>query len=66
MYMFQSFDRLVDLQRVKNVKVDPMSVKVGHPCPKPKDKTLNQSRHHGIALLGLPPEESFKPPQTEI
>ena len=29
---FQSFARLVDLQRLKNVKVDPMSVKVGHPC----------------------------------
>jgi len=29
--MFQSFARLVDLQRLKNVKVDPMSVKVGHP-----------------------------------
>jgi len=29
--MFQSFARLVDLQRLKNAKVDPMSVKVGHP-----------------------------------
>jgi len=37
MYMFQSFARLVDLQRLKNVKVDPMSVKVGHHCPKPKN-----------------------------
>jgi len=32
MYMFQSFARLIDLQRLKNVKVDPMSVKVGYPC----------------------------------
>jgi len=32
--MFQSFARLADLQRLKNVKVDPMSVKVGHPWVK--------------------------------
>ena len=31
MYMFQNFAKLVDLQRLQNVKVDPMSVKVGHP-----------------------------------
>jgi len=31
MYMFQSFARVVDLQRLKNVKVDPMSVKVWAP-----------------------------------
>jgi len=33
--MFQSFGRLVDLHRVNNVKVDPVSVKVGHPWFKP-------------------------------
>jgi len=33
MHMFQRFARLVDLQRLKNVKADPMSVKVGYPCP---------------------------------
>jgi len=40
MYMFQSFARLVDLQRLKNVKVDPMSVEVGHPCSRSYGKQV--------------------------
>jgi len=36
--LFQSFARLVDLQRLKNVKVDPISVKIS-------------GTHHTISLL---------------
>jgi len=40
-----SFARLVDLQRLKNVKVDPMSVKVGHPWSKCSDTNVVFQAH---------------------
>jgi len=30
--------------------------------PKPKNKTLNQSRHHGIVFLGLAPQKKAPNP----
>ena len=45
--MFHSFARLVDLQRLKNVKVDPMSVTVGHPC----SRGLHKERYCRIGII---------------
>ena len=58
--LFHSFARLVDLQRLENVKVDPMSIKVGHPWT---SKFLSQKQE--VFAKGRSPVQDYDSPKSK-